>query len=153
MGAEPPSASAADIQAHIVRSAFHRLYRPEVLDADADALTLTLRVSMCATLERQPGTGQWHGGALASLVDIAGCYALMLVAGAPMLTLNFSTDFLRLAMSDHLIARARVRRTGRTVGFVDVDILDAARATVAIGRACYAIRRDKIPDQPARTPV
>lgn len=132
-----------DIQERISRSKYHQMFQPEVLGLDHDAMTLTLRVSMCAEFERQPGTGQWHGGVLASLVDIAGCYALMLVAGGPMLTLNFSTDFLRLASSQRLCAVAMVRRVGRTVGFVDVDITDDAGATVVTGRACYAIRHDK----------
>ena len=133
----------ADIQERISRSAFHQLYRPEVLEVDNDAMTLRLKVSMCDTFERQPDTGHWHGGVLASLVDIAGCYALMLVAGGPLLTLNFSTDFLRLAESDHLIATAVVRRVGRTVGFVDVEIADDAGVVVVTGKACYAIRPDK----------
>ena len=66
----------------------------------------------------------------------------MLVAGGQMLTLNFCTDFLRIAVSDHLIARARVRKVGRTVGFVDVDIEDADGLEVVTGHACYAIRPD-----------
>jgi uncharacterized protein (TIGR00369 family) len=132
-----------DIQERIGRSKFHQLYCPKVLGVDNEAAELKLRVSMCDEFERQPGTGQWHGGALASLVDIAGCYALMLVAGGPMLTLNFSTDFLRLGVSEHLYATASVRRVGRTVGFVDVDITDDKDATIVTGRACYAIRPDK----------
>lgn len=132
-----------DIQERIGRSKFHQLYRPKVLGVDNEAAELKLRVSMCDEFERQPGTGQWHGGALASLVDIAGCYALMLVAGGPMLTLNFSTDFLRLGVSEHLYATASVRRVGRTIGFVDVDITDDKDATIVTGRACYAIRPDK----------
>lgn len=133
----------ADIQERISRSKYHQLFQPKVLEVDNDAATLKLQVSMCETFERQPDTGHWHGGVLASLVDIAGCYALMLVAGGPMLTLNFSTDFLRLAVSDQLIATATVRRVGRTVGFVDVDIADDQGAVVVTGRACYAIRPDK----------
>jgi len=132
-----------DIQERISRSKYHQLFRPKVLNVDNEAMTLRLRVSMCPEFERQPDTGHWHGGVLASLVDIAGCYALMLVAGGPMLTLNFSTDFLRLAISEHLYAVASVRRVGRTIGFVDVDIIDDADATVVTGRACYAIRPDK----------
>ena len=132
-----------DIQERISRSKYHQLFQPQVLEVDNDAALLKLRVSMCDEFERQPDTGHWHGGVLASLVDIAGCYALMLVAGGPMLTLNFSTDFLRLAVSKHLYATAIVRRVGRTVGFVDVDITDEAGATVVTGRACYAIRQDE----------
>ncbi len=129
------------IQERISRAKYHQMFRPEVLEVDNEAMTLVLRVSMCPEFERQPGTGQWHGGVLASLIDIAGCYALMLVAGGQMLTLNFSTDFLGLATSDQLTATARVRRVGRTVGFVDVDVEDAGKIVVA-GRACYAIRAD-----------
>ncbi len=132
----------ADIQERIGRSKYHQLFRPEVLELDNEAMTLALKVHMRPEFERQPDTGHWHGGVLASLIDIAGCYALMLVAGGQMLTLNFSTDFLRLAVSDHLIVHARVRRVGRTVGFVDVEIEDAEDRQVAMGRACYAIRPD-----------
>ena len=135
--------SVEDIQESIGRSKFHQLYRPKVLSIDCDDMTLRMRVSMCEEFERQPGTGQWHGGVLASLVDIAGCYALMLVVSGPLLTLNFSTDFLRIGVSEHLYASATVRRIGRTVGFVDVDICDDADATIVTGRACYAIRPDK----------
>lgn len=130
------------IQERISRSKYHQLFRPEVLEVDNETMSLAIRVHMRPEFERQPGTGQWHGGVLASLVDTAGCYALMLVAGGQMLTLNFSTDFLRLAASDHLIARAKVRRVGRTVGFVDVEIDDAEGNTVVAGKACYAIRPD-----------
>jgi uncharacterized protein (TIGR00369 family) len=132
-----------EMQSRISRSKFHQMYQPKVLHVDIDAMTLRLQVTMCDEFERQPGTGQWHGGILASLVDIAGCYGLMLVAGGPVLTLNFSTDFLRLGVSEHLFATARVRRVGRTVGFVDVDITDDRGDTIVTGRACYAIRPDK----------
>lgn len=133
----------ADIQEQISRAKFHQMFCPEVLEVDTEAMKLCLRVSMSDTFERQPGTGQWHGGILASLVDIAGCYALLLVADGPVLTLNFSTDFLRLAVSDQLIATATVRRAGRTIGFVDVDIADDTGAVVVTGRARFAIRPDK----------
>ena len=135
--------TAENIQQRIDLSLYHQLFKPEVLEVDNEAMTLQLRVSMAEVFERQPGTGQWHGGVLSSLVDIAGCYALMLVAGGPLLTLNFSTEFLRIAHSDKLIANARVRRVGRTVGFVDVDVLDDVNITVVSGRACYAIRSEK----------
>lgn len=132
------------IQERISRSKYHQMFQPRVLEVDNAAMMLKLRVSMCDAFERQPNTGHWHGGVLASLVDIAGCYALMLVAGGPMLTLNFSTDFLRLAASEHLYATASVRHVGRTIGFVDVEIRDDTDVAVVTGRACYAIRADKI---------
>lgn len=132
----------ADIQERISRARFHQMLQPEVLEVDNKASKLKLQVKMCAEFERQPGTGQWHGGILASLIDIAGCYALMLVAKGPVLTLNLSTDFLRLATSETLVATARVRRAGRTIGFVDVDVSDDNGELLVKGSACYAIRLD-----------
>ena len=131
-----------DIQKRISRSRYHQLFHPEVLSIDNSDMSLSIKVFMCPDFERQPDTNQWHGGVMASLVDIAGCYALMLVADGQMLTLNFNTDFLRLAVSDYLIAKARVRRVGRTIGFVDVDVEDANGEQVVTGRACYSIRAD-----------
>ena len=142
MAARHNNLTVADIQERIGRSRFHQLFRPEVLEVDNEEMSVAIKVHMCPEFERQPDTGQWHGGVLGSLIDTVGCYALMLVADGQMLTLNFSTDFLRLASSDHLIVHAKVRRVGRTVGFVEAEINDPKGNTVAAGKACYAIRAD-----------
>ena len=39
-------------------------------------------------------------------------------------TINFRTDFLRPAGGDGLLATATIRRAGRTIGVVDVDVHD-----------------------------
>jgi acyl-coenzyme A thioesterase PaaI-like protein len=41
-------------------------------------------------------------------------------------------------MNTALTATARVRRAGRSVGVVDVDVTDSAGNLVAIGRASYS---------------
>ena len=135
----------SDIQEHISRSLYHQLFPTASACCGQRKQTLKVKVFWCPEFERQPDTNQWHGGVIASLVDIAGCYALMLVAKGPMLTLNFSTDFLRLAQGAELTATASVRRSGRTAGFVDVDIHDDSATLVAVGRACYAIRPQQQP--------
>ena len=133
--------SIADIQDQIDRSLFHQLFKPKVLEVNNEQTELKLQVSMCPQFERQPNTNQWHGGVLASLVDIAGFSALMLVTkDRPLLTLNFSINFLRLAVSDTLIATAKVTRSGRTVGFVEVIVHNQEKEVVVTGHACYAIR-------------
>ena len=133
--------SIADIQDQIDRSLFHQLFKPKVLEVNNEQTELKLQVSMCPQFERQPNTNQWHGGVLASLVDITGFSALMLVTkDRPLLTLNFSINFLRLAVSDTLIATAKVTRSGRTVGFVEVIVHNQEKEVVVTGHACYAIR-------------
>src|SRR5207302_3576032 len=69
-----------------------------------------------ASVERSPGSRQYHGGAIASLIDIAGDYALWAMLGYGVPTINFRIDYLRPASDTNLPAHARVRKAGRTVG-------------------------------------
>lgn len=130
-----------DMQALINRSRFHQLFRPEVLDINYDPLQLIIKMAMREEFERQPGTNQWHGGTISSIIDIVGCYALLLITSEPPPTINFRTDYLRPAVQTDLMAIAKVRRAGRTVGVVDVDVMDDAEQLIAVGRACYSIMR------------
>ena len=88
--------------------------------------------------ERLRGTGQWHGGPIAAVIDIAGTYALAMLLGNPLPTINLRVDYLRPAANTALTVVARVRRSGKTVGVVDVDVLNDAGNVVAIGRANYS---------------
>ena len=130
--------SVADMQALMGRSRFHQLFQPEVLEVDYDQLQLTVKMKMSKELERQPGTKQWHGGAVSAIIDTVGCYGLAMLAHEPLPTINFRTDYLRPAMDTNLTAVARVRRAGRTVGVVDVDVYDDAGRLAALGRASYS---------------
>jgi len=125
------------LQAQLDVSPFHRLFALTVAAVDAERQTLELRLGFTAAVERHPGTGQYHGGAIAALIDIAGDYALIALLGHGVPTINFRVDYLRPAAGAALRAMARVRRAGRTIGVVDVDILDDADRLVAVGRGCY----------------
>ena len=73
----------------ITRSAFNKLFAPEIVEADHDSRQLTVAVQMSGHLERQPDTNQWHGGALSAVVDIVGCYTLAMVVNDLCPTINF----------------------------------------------------------------
>ena len=62
--------------------------------------------------------------------------ALMLEGTVP--TINFRVDFLRPSTGPYLVARASVRRQGRTVSVVDIDVLDDQGRLTAVGRGCYS---------------
>jgi uncharacterized protein (TIGR00369 family) len=104
---------------------------------DVAKQTLTLRVAYGPHVERSPGTGQYHGGVIASVIDIAGDFALIAVLGHGVPTINFRVDYLRPATKTDLVAHARVRRAGRTIGVVDVEVLDDEGRLIALGRGCY----------------
>ncbi|MCH9671167.1 MAG: PaaI family thioesterase [Gammaproteobacteria bacterium] len=111
----------------------------EVVHVDNEALELTVKMPMRPEFERRAGTGQWHGGPIASLIDVVGDYALVLQTGGGVPTINFRTDYLRPGINTALTATAKVRRAGRTVGVVDIDVLDDTGRLLAVGRGCYAM--------------
>jgi uncharacterized protein (TIGR00369 family) len=129
--------TAEAIQAVLDGSPFIRFYGMKVVSADAANATLVLAMELRPELERRDGSGQWHGGALAGLIDTAGDFAVALGLGAPVPTINFRVYYLRPAMTAPLEATARVRRAGRTVAIVDIDLHDSEGRLVAIGRGTY----------------
>ena len=130
----------AGVQAMLDASPFIRGFGMEVSRVDPEALEVAVILAMRPGFERRAGTGQWHGGPIAALIDTAGDYALALHAGGPVPTINFRTDYLRPAVDTALTATARVRRAGRTVGLVDIDVTDDAGRLVAVGRGTYGAR-------------
>jgi uncharacterized protein (TIGR00369 family) len=79
---------------------------------------------MRAAFERGRGSGQWHGGPIAAAIDTVGDYALVMLLGRPLPTIDFRVDYLRPAMHTGLRLTARARRMGKSVGVVDVDVMD-----------------------------
>jgi uncharacterized protein (TIGR00369 family) len=126
-----------DVQALLDDSPYLSFMGIRVESADSGTDTLILRLPMRPEFERRPGSGQFHGGVIASLIDVAGDYVLAMRLGNVVPTVNFRTDFLRPATDTALVATARVRRTGRSVAVVDVDVHDEDSRLVAIGRGTY----------------
>jgi uncharacterized protein (TIGR00369 family) len=61
-----------------------------------------------------------------------------MLLGRALPTINFRVDYLRPAINTALVVTARVRRNGKTVGVVDIDVANEAGQLLAIGRATYA---------------
>jgi uncharacterized protein (TIGR00369 family) len=121
----------------LAQSPFHEVLGLRLESLEPDSGTVEIRCGFGETLQRSPGSGQYHGGVIASLIDIAGDFALIAVLGYGVPTINFRVDYLRPARAGDLIARAVIRKSGRTIGVVDVDVFDAESRLVAVGRACY----------------
>jgi uncharacterized protein (TIGR00369 family) len=125
------------IQERLLASPFNVFLDLEVVTADPEKKEVVMRLKMRPEFERLAGSGQWHGGPIAAAIDIAGDYALAMLLGKPLPTINLRVDYLRPG-KDTLTLVARIRRSGKTVGVVDVDVLDEAGEPVAIGRANYS---------------
>ena len=133
-----PPLSKDELQQRLGHSAFIDFLKLTVLSADPDTQQVVMRAEMRPEFERGRGTGQWHGGPIAAIIDTVGDYALAMLLGRPLPTVNFRVDYLRPAIDTALIVTATVRRNGRQVGIVDVDVANEAGQLLAVGRATYA---------------
>ena len=130
--------NAGDIQAKFDDSPFIAWLALSVRDVNHEKGELTVVAPMRPEFERGAQSGQWHGGPLAAVIDTVGDFAVGMLLGRGLPTINFRVDYLRPAINTSLTAVARVRRNGRSVGVADVDLYNDQGALVAIGRATYA---------------
>jgi uncharacterized protein (TIGR00369 family) len=73
--------------------------------------------------------GLFHGGVLASLVDVACGYAALSVmpSDREVLTVEFKIHFLKPAKTDRLIAVGQVVQAGRTLTVCEGSVFDSTR--------------------------
>jgi uncharacterized protein (TIGR00369 family) len=130
--------TAAEIQQMLDVSPFNLFLGLTVVKADPVKQEVTMRSPMRPEFERRPGSKQWHGGVIASVIDTAGDFAVGMMVGRGLPTVNFRVDYLKPAVDTALIAVSRVRRAGKSVGVADVDVFDEKGALLAIGRGTYS---------------
>jgi uncharacterized protein (TIGR00369 family) len=128
----------AELQGFLDRSPFIAFLGLKVIEADPSREQVTMTCAMRPEFERGAGTGQWHGGPLAAIIDTVGDYALVMALRRGLPTINFRVDYLRPAVNTGLVITARVRRAGKSVGVVDVEVCDDRKALIAVGRAAYS---------------
>ena len=130
--------SVEQVQAIFDASPFLGFLQLRAVALDHDAGTLTVTMPMRPELERRLGTAQFHGGPIAAFIDIVGDFAVGMTVGGGVPTINLRIDYLKPALGTLLTGTARVRRTGRTVALVDVDVHDEKQSLVAVGRGTYS---------------
>jgi len=133
--------SVEEVQAIFDASPFLGFLQLRAVALDHGAGTLTVTMPMRPELERRVGTGQFHGGPIAAFIDIVGDFAVGMTVGGGVPTINLRIDYLKPAVGSLLTGTARVRRTGRTVALVDVDVHDDKQTLVAVGRGSYSPQR------------
>ena len=129
------------LQVRLLESPFNAFLALEVVTVDPEKQEIVMRLKRRPEFERLAGTGQWHGGPIAAAIDIVGDYALAMLFGQPLPTIDLRVDYLRPGKAT-LTLVARIRRSGKTVGVVDVDVLNEDGEPVAIGRANYSTAVD-----------
>jgi len=127
-----------ELQKYLDNSPFIAFLGLKVTEADPARETVTMTCAFRPEFERGPGTGMWHGGPIAAIIDTVGDYALIMALRRGLPTINFRVDYLRPSIKTSLTTTATVRRAGKSVGVVDVDVFNDQKALVAIGRATYS---------------
>jgi uncharacterized protein (TIGR00369 family) len=79
-----------------------------------------------------------HGGAIATLIDVAGNFAIIAAIGRDVPTIDLRVDYLRPVRRGALRAVGRAVKVGRRLGVADVEVFDETGQTVAIGRGLFS---------------
>jgi uncharacterized protein (TIGR00369 family) len=125
MRAEIPTFQAKDPGfAQRVRDSFARQQLMTTLGAHLVLIEpglVEIEVAHSAHITQQHG--YIHAGAVASVLDSACGYAAytLMPADAAVLSIEFKVNLLAPALGERLIARARVKRAGRTITVCDAD--------------------------------
>lgn len=135
--AQPSFETIEGVQAMMDTTPLHRLLGFRVVSMDTGTGSFSMAAPTGGNSERSDGAGQAHGGAIATLIDSTATYACCIMLGRGVPTINLRVDYLRPAGGEEMVATAIVRRAGRTVSVVDVDVI-AGGKLVAIGRADLA---------------
>ena len=81
-----------------------------------------------------------HGGAIASLADFAACAAAWTMPRTrSSATISMTVNYTAPAVKTDLVARARVRRSGKRIASIAVEIIDQEGALVADALVTYKI--------------
>jgi len=113
----------AEVEAVLRKTPLHRWLGLRIVAMDARRGQLSVAVPIRGNAARFDDGEQAHGG------------AILLGRAAP--TMNLRVDYLRPAIGDEMLATATVRRAGRTVTVVDVNV-EAGGKLVALGRCAEA---------------
>jgi len=136
--APKPPFTGAELQKMLDGSPFIHFLGLKVTEADPAKEQVTMSCAFRPEFERGPGSGMWHGGPIAAIIDTVGDYALIMALRRGLPTINFRVDYLRPAINTKLITTATVRRNGKSVGVVDIDVFNDKKVLLAVGRATYS---------------
>src|SRR4051812_50074367 len=85
----------------------------KVVETDPARERITMRCEMRPEFERGAGTGQWHGGPVAAIIDTVRDYALIIALRRGPPTINFRVDYPRPAVKTAMITTPPGPRNGK----------------------------------------
>jgi uncharacterized protein (TIGR00369 family) len=98
---------------------------------------IELEVPWREELVSNPANQSTHGGVLASIIDLAGLYAVLACGGSVIATADLHVDYHRTATPGTLIVKSNIIRIGRRTSTAGTRIFDTDRKLLASGRGLY----------------
>jgi uncharacterized protein (TIGR00369 family) len=132
------SVALAQLGEELKRPPFHAVLRPRPIDADPDSGTVTVALDYRDELARAPADKSFHGGVIATLIDLTGHAAVAVKVGRMAPTIDLRIDYLRPSTGEGIIARARLLKIGRMLARVDIDVTDTQGRLIAVGRGSFS---------------
>jgi uncharacterized protein (TIGR00369 family) len=86
---------------------------------------------------RSGEAGIIHGGALATALDTAACFAVIAAVGVDCSTVDLRTDFLRPASADELVVTGQLRRSGKRFASADAEVAATDGKVFALARGTF----------------
>jgi uncharacterized protein (TIGR00369 family) len=118
---------------------FHQVLRPEPVTIKPDG-AVVIRLPFRPEFQRAPDSPFYHGGVLASLIDITAHAAIAVRVGRMVPTIDLRIDYLRAAPEGDLLAVGRALVVGRAIGRSDAEIFHKSGTLVAVGRGAFSTR-------------
>ena len=121
--------SVQGLQALMDTVPLHRVlgFRVEALELGEAGAKLSVSGVTGGNAARQDNADQAHGGAIATLLDTTATFAASAALGRTVPTAMLSVDYLRPAGGGSMTAMATVRKLGRSLTLVDVELIASGK--------------------------
>jgi len=125
--------------ASLERAPFSAMVGLKILSSENGEATVRMPFSEKLLNEGGPNM-PIHGGAIASLADFAACAAIWSLAQTQRsMTVSMTVNFTGPGIRSDLVATAKVRRAGKRLASIHVEIVDNSGALVADALVTYKI--------------
>jgi uncharacterized protein (TIGR00369 family) len=113
---------------------YHAFLRPQAVSVDAENGIVQILLPFRPEFQRVPDKPEYHGGVIAGLIDLTAHAAVAVKIGKMAPNIDLRIDYLRGATATALHAKGILRKAGRTLALVDVEISDDNGKLIAVAR-------------------
>ena len=132
------SVALARLREELKRPPFHAVLRSKTRRCRSRQRYRHIALDYRDELARAPNDKSFHGGVIATLIDLAGHAAVAVKIGKMAPTIDLRIDYLRPSTGESFVARARLLKVGRMLARVDVDVTDTQGRLIAVGRGSFS---------------